>query len=281
MTRLEDFRELADGLNHPEGVAWDPSAKVLYAGGEGGEVYRVDPGAGTAEPLGSTGGWMLGLAVDRDGRVYACDHGRGRIARYDPSTGAIEVYGHGRDEPFDTPNVAVFDADGNLYVTCSGETGRPEIALLDPSGAISTWTTEVPAYPNGAVVTPDGEALLVVEAKAERVVRIPIRADGSPGPVETFVELPGTDADGLALDAEGHLWVTLFRPDGLVRVAPDGRISERIDDLLATTMNAPTNIAFYGDGLERAAVATVGSRHLLDVDLGVAGQPLFYPEVLG
>ena len=46
-------------------------------------------------------------------------------------------------------------------------------------------------------------------------------------------------------------------------------------------MNAPTNIAFYGDGLERAAVATVGSRHLLDVDLGVAGQPLFYPEVLG
>jgi gluconolactonase len=281
VTGLEDFRELVDGLNHPEGVAWDPSAKVLYAGGEGGELYRVDPGAGTAELLGSTGGWMLGLAVDRDGRVYACDHGRGRIARYDPSTGAIEDYGHGRDEPFDTPNVAVFDADGNLYVTCSGETGRPEIALIDPSGVISTWTTEVPAYPNGAVVTPDGDALLVVEAKAERVVRIPIRSDRAPGPIETFVDLPRTDADGLALDAEDHLWVTLFRPDGLVRVAPDGRIVERIDDLLATTMNAPTNIAFYGGALDRAAVATVGSRHLLDVDFGVAGQPLFYPEVPG
>jgi sugar lactone lactonase YvrE len=174
----------------------------------------------------------------------------------------------------------VFDPVGNLYLTCSGEQGRPEIARVGPDGAITTWTTEVPGYPNGAVVTPDGDALLVVEAKAERVARIEIRPDGSAGRIDTFVQLPRTDADGLALDAEGHLWVTLYRPDGLVRVAPDGSIVERIDDLLAGTLNAPTNIAFYGDSLERAAVATVGSRHILDVDLGVAGQPLFYPKGL-
>ena len=241
MTSLDDFRELVDGVNHPEGVAWDPAAGCLYAGGETGELYRIDP-AGKAELLGSTGGWMLGLAVDGDGRVYACDHGRGRIARYDPDAGTFEDYGHGRTEPFDTPNVAVFDPTGNLYLTCSGEEGRPEIARVDAEGAITTWTTDVPGYPNGAVVTPD--------------------------------------ADGLALDAEGYLWVTLYRPDGLVRVAPDGTIVERIDDLLAGTLNAPTNIAFYGDRLERAAVATVGSRYVLDVDLGVAGQPLFYPKGL-
>jgi gluconolactonase len=279
VTSLEDFREFVDGLNHPEGVAWDPSAGCLYAGGETGELYRVDP-AGKAELLGSTGGWMLGIAVDGDGRVYACDHGRGRIARFDPSTGTFEDYGRGREEPFDTPNVAVFDAAGHLYLTCSGEEGRPEIARIDPNGDIATWTTDVPGYPNGAVVTPDGSALLVVEAKAERVARIEIGSEGTAGQIETFVQLPRTDADGLALDAEGYVWVTLYRPDGLVRVAPDGTIVERIDDLLAGTLNAPTNIAFYGDALERAAVATVGSRHILDVDFGVAGQPLFYPKGL-
>src|SRR5262249_7719639 len=155
----------------------------------------------------------------------------GRIARLDPGSGVIEVYGHGRgDRPFDTPNVAVFDERGNLYVTCSGEEGRPEIARIDPAGAIETWTTAVPAYPNGCVITPDGGAMLVVEAKAERVARIPILADGSAGAPETFVELPHTDADGLALDADGGLWITLYRPDGLVHADARGRIDGRLDD---------------------------------------------------
>jgi sugar lactone lactonase YvrE len=33
---------LVDGLDHPEGVCWDPRAEVLWAGGEAGQVYRVN-----------------------------------------------------------------------------------------------------------------------------------------------------------------------------------------------------------------------------------------------
>ena len=275
---LDDFEELVDGLNHPEGVAWDPVAACVYAGGEDGELYRVGLD-GTAELVGSTGGGMLGVAVDGNGRVYACDDGRGCIARYDPSTGEFAVYGHGRVEPLDTPNVAAFDAAGNLYVTCSGEAGRPEIVRFDPGGAMSTWTAAVRGYPNGCVVVPDQSALLVVEANAQRVARIDIRPDGSAGAVESFVELPDTDADGLALDAEGYLWVPLYRPDGLVRVDPNGTVVERLDDHLASTLDAPTNIAFSGDGLSDAVIANVGGRSILHGDLGVAGLPLFYPQL--
>ncbi len=32
---------LVDGLDHPEGVCWDPVAGVLWTGGEAGQVYRV------------------------------------------------------------------------------------------------------------------------------------------------------------------------------------------------------------------------------------------------
>jgi gluconolactonase len=276
---LDDLSVFAEGLDHSEGVAWNPIDGHVYAGGERGEFYRVSL-EGSVEQIATTNGWMLGLAVDAAGRIYACDHGHGRISRLDPTTGTTDVYGHGRGErPFDTPNVAAFDADGNLYVTCSGEAGHPEIARIDPAGAIETWSSEVPAYPNGCVVSPDGEALLVVEAKAERVVRLPIRSDGSAGTPETYVELPDTDADGLALDAGGGLWVTLYRPDGLVRVGPDRRIDGRLDDHLATTLNAPTNIAFAGPELRRAIVANVSGRTLLEADFGVAGQPLFVPEV--
>jgi hypothetical protein len=75
------------------------------------------------------------------------------------------------------------------------------------------------------------------------------------------------------------MWVTLYRPDGLVRVDPDGAVSIAVDDHLAHTFDAPTNIAWVGKALDRAVVANVGGRFLSIADVGVAGHPLHYPEV--
>lgn len=276
---LDWFEELAGGLNHPEGVAWNPFDGHVYAGGEGGEIYRVSL-AGEVEPLASTGGSLLGLAVDGVGRIYACDSGKGEVARLDPANGALETFARGPGgREMDTPNVAAFGPDGVLYVTCSGEAGTPEILRIGSDGIVDTWSQDVAAYPNGCVVSPDGSSLLVVEAKSERIVRVPIRTDGSAGEPETFATLPDTDADGLALDAEQHVWVTLYRPDGILRVDPDGRVVLKIDDHLATTFDAPTNMVFVGPKLDRAVVANVGSRHLSVADVGVSGQDLHYPEV--
>ena len=133
-------------------------------------------------------------------------------------------------------------------------------------------------YPNGALVMPDGEALIVVEAKAQRLVRVPIGADGSAGEPSTVAELPDTDPDGVALAADGSLWVTLYRPDGLVRVSPDGSTEVAVDDRLASTFDAPTNIAWVGKRLDRVAIANVGDRFLSIGDLGVAGMPLHLPS---
>ncbi|HEY6566424.1 MAG TPA: SMP-30/gluconolactonase/LRE family protein [Actinomycetota bacterium] len=277
---LDRFEDLADGLNHPEGVTWNPVDGLIYAGGEGGEFYSVTLD-GELTLVGSSGGSMLGLAVDAGGRVYACDVGKGEIARLDPSTGAVETYARGVDGgDMDCPNVAAFGPDGMLYVTCSGEDDRPEIVRIAPGGGVADrWTTTVPAYPNGCLVTPDGSALVVVEAKAERVVRLAIRADGSAGVPETIAELPDTDADGIALDADGNYWVTLYRPDGLVRITPDGATELVVDDHLASTLDAPTNIAWVGANLDRAVVSNVGGTTLSIADLGVAGHPLHLPEV--
>jgi sugar lactone lactonase YvrE len=275
LDRLEEF---ADDLNHPEGVAWNPVDGRIWAGGEGGELYRVGLD-GEVEEVASTGGSMLGVAVDGRGRVYACDAGRGEIARFDPSSGALDVYARGVDgEDMDEPNVAAFGPDGTLYVTCSGEE-RTRIVAINLGGDTRAWTEALPAYPNGMVIAPDGRSMLVVEARRQRIARLPFGSDGSAGEPSTFAEMPDTDADGLALDAEGGVWATLYRPDGLVRFDPEGREVLRIDDHLATVLEAPTNLAFYGDALDRAVVANVGGRHLVSIDLGVRGQPLHYPEV--
>jgi sugar lactone lactonase YvrE len=224
MNVLDRFEEFADDLNHPEGVAWSPFDGCVYAGGEGGELYRITLDR-DVETVGSSGGSMLGLAVDGRGHVYACDAGRGEIARFDPATGEIATYARGADgEVLDTPNVAAFDPSGNLYVTCSGESGRPEIVRISPGGRTERWTVAVPGYPNGCVVTPDGSALLVVEAKAERVARVPILATARPASKRT-PSCPTRTRTGLP-DAEGDLWATLTGRTGS-RIAPPARSFSR------------------------------------------------------
>jgi sugar lactone lactonase YvrE len=276
---LDWFTALANDLNHSEGVTWNPFDGRIYTGGEGGEFYAISTD-GEVECIGSTGGSMLGLAVDGQGRIYACDAGRGEIARLDMRTREISVYARGvGGVDLDTPNVLAFGPDGMAYVTCLGEDERPEIVRIAPGGITETWTKAVPRYPNGCLVTPDGSALVVVEAQAQRLVMVPILADGSAGDPQTIAELPDTDADGVGLATDGSYWVTLYRPDGLLRVTPDGLVETIVDDHLASHFDAPTNIAWFGPLLDRAVVANVGGRHLSVADVGVAGAPLHYPEV--
>jgi sugar lactone lactonase YvrE len=272
------FTELAGDLNHPEGVAWDPTIGRVFAGGEGGEIYAVTLDGQVTE-VASSGGSMLGLAVDGKGRVYACDDGNGEVVRWDPADGKLATYSRGvARADMDCPNVAAFGPDGMLYVTCSGEEGRPEILRISPGGAaVERWTDAVPEYPNGALVTPDGTALIVVESHAQRLVRVAIEADGPAGEVTVIAELPDTDADGVALAVDGSFWVTLYRPDGLMRIDPKGAAELVLDDHLAQTFDAPTNMAWIGASFDRVVVANVGDMFLSIGDVGVAGQPLHHP----
>ena len=274
---LERFTELTGELQHPEGVAWDPSSGHVIAGGEGGQIYGVMLD-GELEEIATTGGSILGVAVDGGGRIYACDPGREEVVRIDPRAGLVETYSagvNGGGPAFETPNWSAFDAAGNLYVT-SSDNGL--VFRVAPGGVTEVWTEAVPEYPNGCCLSADGDALVVVEAHAARLVRVPILADGTAGEPATLAELPGTDPDGVTLDAEGDLWVPLYRPDGVARVrGSNGSVEVVANDPLARVFDAPTNLAFCGPELDRAVVANVGDTFLLVADLGVRGFPLHYP----
>jgi gluconolactonase len=276
------FDEIAGGLNHPEGVTWSPGDGRIYAGGEGGEIYAVTL-EGDVTEVARTGGSMLGLAVDGRGRVYACDAGNGEVVRWDPA-GGLEVVCRGPGgATLDTPNMLAFDALGALYVTCSGEErGEPSVVRVVPGAEAGAepevWIDGFMEYPNGCAVSATGDLLYVVDSHGQSVFAIAIGSDGRSGPPQSVASLPDTDADGVALDADGALWVTLYRPDGIVRIAADGSVETMVDDHLAQTFDAPTNLVFVGPELDRVVIANVGDRFLSVGDLGVRGQPLHYPS---
>src|ERR671925_1607506 len=74
-------RVLVDGLDHPEGVAYDPAADVVWAGGEDGQLYRVR--GERFEEVARAPGFVLGLAVDGRGRLAVCASHDGSLCAYD------------------------------------------------------------------------------------------------------------------------------------------------------------------------------------------------------
>jgi gluconolactonase len=269
---------VVDGLDHPEGVAWGPDG-FLYAGGESGQIYKIDTEAQTFRQIASTGGFVLGLALDQEGNIYACDNVRSAVVRITPQGEVTETSSGTADRRMQTPNYPVFDQHGNLYVSDSGTwpEGGGCIFRINADGNTEVWSTDAPSFANGLALSPDGSHLYVVESVLPGVSRIPIQADGTAGPAETVVKLPQTVPDGLAFDQEGRLYISCYRPDRIYTLEPDGSLHVFADDYQGTILAGPTNVAFGGQNMSTLFIASLGRWHIGRTQVQVPGARLHYP----
>ncbi len=265
------LRGVAETLDHPEGLCWCPRAQALYAGGEHGQIYRIALERGTVELIAQIPhGFMLGLAVDGAGLVYACDIGNHRVQRIHPD-GVVEPY----SEEIGYPNYPVFANDGNLYVSDSGswESDDGAIMRIEPGGRTTRLPTPALRFPNGLALLDDW--LYVVESTRPGVVRIPRQG----GEVMLVVELDQVIPDGLAFDAEGGLWISCWQPNRIMRLAPNGALDIVADDWSGIHVLTPNNLAFAGDDLAELAFAALAGNFIRAFAPAVAGRALNYPRV--
>lgn len=203
------------GLVMPESVLVGADGRIYVSeiGGFGkdgdGRVSVIDPAKGVRTDWATTGlNDPKGLA-ERDGFIYVADNNR--VLRIDRS-GKVSVFAAASAFPKPPKffNDLAFDAEGNLYVSDSGDLlekgGDGVIYRLAPDGKVTKVVDEAanPAFrsPNGLLVEAPGK-LLVVDFHTGELVRLDIAS----GRTEKLADGFG-GGDGLALGADGRLIIS-------------------------------------------------------------------------
>jgi len=277
---MSTVQESADaGVFHGEGAFWDPVASRLrFVDMLAGDVMTIEPEGISRRHLDDV---VALIRARRDGGyVVATERGFALLDADLTVEHRIPVFDHTHVRM----NEGACDAAGRLYcgsMAYDFRKGGGTLYRLDPDLTVSVaW--EGVTIPNGLVWTEGGTAALHADTGEERIVRY--RFDPVSGELsdpETFVDLadaPGAP-DGMALDAEGGLWVAMWGGGAVRRFDADGRLS----DTVALPVSNVTSCAFGGAAGTTLFITT--SRQDLEhpeptagrvftVDAGVAGAPV-------
>ncbi len=182
-------------------------------------------------------------------------------------------------------NDGVIDPAGRLIVgglSMTGDHSGNVLLRLEHDGAITTLDDDL-GLSNGLGFSPDGATLYSIDSTANVVyARSYDYESGEAGARREFARIDDATPDGLAVDAEGGLWVALWGGSGIRHLDALGHPHGDIE------LDVPhvTSLAFVGSSLNRALVTTAcrdlspaeverhpGAGMLFLVDLPVAGQP--------
>jgi gluconolactonase len=265
-----DYQVLATGLDHVEGVCWDATRRCLWAGGEAGQVYRVGLDGTVNVVTVIEGGALLGLALDADGALYICDPGNHQVWRMDDDF-AVAAFG----EAIDYPNYPAFAPDSRLYVSDSGvfthATGS--IVTIEADGATTRVPTRPLAFANGIAI--DDTTVWVIESAAPAVSALAL--DG--GELERVIPMERCVPDGLAFDDAGGLLISCYQPNQLWRWTEHDGLELIFDEWTGELILSPTNVAFYGDELDRLALASLCGHNIVTIAPVHGGRPIRLPRL--
>ncbi|MFC4945067.1 SMP-30/gluconolactonase/LRE family protein [Pseudonocardia sp. GCM10023141] len=253
--------QVAEVPQQPSGLGWLPDGRMLVVSMKDRKVLRQEADGSFAEHADIAAlstGHANDMVVARNGQAYVGNFGFDLMGGADHETAAV----------------VLVNTDGTSQVVAEGL-----------------------SFPNGMVITPDDRTLIVNELFGNRISAFDIHEDGTLGPRRDFanfgdlgdepswhkrVEASTIVPDGLALDAEGAVWIADCAHARALRIAEGGEILDEV----STAPNGVFAVALGGeDGktlflcvapdFDEAARSAVreGQVHAVQVDVPHAGTP--------
>jgi sugar lactone lactonase YvrE len=252
------FEVIATGFQFVEAPRIDDAGAIYFSDLTGGGYYRVRPGAPVETVLPGRM-WIGGGVLDEDGSWVL--GGKGGLVRLDPTTGRTEpLLSEIGGKPIIAVNDIEADARGGIFggtidfeaVFERGEVPQGGQFFYRSSGGEIRVLREGLTVSNGMGFSPDAKRMYHCEC-TQGVWTYALGEDGMPRSPEMFARLD--DCDGLAVDADGGVWVACWQSAQILRYRPDGSLD------LRWTLPFPhlVSLCFGGPDLKDLYVATGGN----------------------
>ncbi|MDT5091708.1 MAG: hypothetical protein QOH60_1071 [Mycobacterium sp.] len=267
---------LANGFCFGEGPRWFEGL-LWFSDMLGGAVHTVNLG-GDLTTLRLDGHSPSGLGFRPDGSLLIASTEARQVLRYDGES--VTVLADLTDlVPADLGDMVV-DAVGRAYVGSQAREGGVIVRIgADDTADVVASDLE---FPNGMVITPGGDSLIVAESTGRRLTAFDIADDGTLSDRRSFAEDLDGPPDGIALDAEGGVWVAMTLAHQFERIVEGGAVTDRIDvdgrAAIACTLGGPERRTLFllsaTDAYPQRLIGTKLSRlDAVPVDVPGAGLP--------
>jgi sugar lactone lactonase YvrE len=222
---------VVEGLDFPECPRWHDGA-LWWSDMQRRRVSRWDPRRPSDEPVvvAELDDAPGGLGWDADGTLLAVTMMSKRLLAISADGTVTERAALGSAVPeASIANDMVVGPGGHAYVglldaLLPTPEPRPLLAVA-PDGTVRVAADDL-HRPNGAVITPDGERLVVAESTGARLTAFRLDADGGLHDRHVWADLPGWRPDGIAIDASGAIWVADLTTHAVVRVVEGGAVTD-------------------------------------------------------
>ncbi|OYN74326.1 SMP-30/gluconolactonase/LRE family protein [Mycolicibacterium sphagni] len=267
---------LADGFCFGEGPRWFEG--LLWVSDMLGEAVHTVTLDGSVTTLDLPGHAPAGLGFRPDGTLLIVSTERRVVLGYDGDA-VTEIADLSGIAPANLGDMVV-DVGGRAYIGSQArEVGI--IARLDPDDSV-TVVADGLDFPNGMVITPGGDTLIVAESIGRRLTAYDIDADGGLSGRRVFADGLDGPPDGIALDEAGGVWTSMTLAHQFERVVAGGEVTDRIDigdrAAIACMLGGPDRRTLFlvttPDAYPQRLIGTSGSCiETVRVDIPGAGFP--------